>query len=330
MVELCVSSNATGNTCVGPSGQGGKCVSVDKCAAFLRSVGRQLMALEEEELLTSSQCANDDFTDLICCEGYRVTLPRYPLCGSSESHRLVLNTYTDANDYPWTALIQYDHGGLLEFLCSGTLITERYIVTAAHCVANLPGGTRVHRVRLGEWEINTNVECNQKQCADPPIDRQIEKITVHSEYSQRTRLHDIALVRFTRDVNFSDTVQPICLPTVDSVVGTKSLLTGWLRESGPLNGKKMYHPVNINGFAECAPMYDRNQITLQSTQLCVDMGASRGECMDHAEGTLMQGNGSVWYLAGVSSFGSKVCNSSIPVVYTNISAYVDWIRDNIY
>ncbi|KFB41615.1 AGAP013487-PA-like protein [Anopheles sinensis] len=249
----------------------------------------------------------------------------------TKSHRLVLNTYTDANDYPWTALIQYENHGELEFLCSGTLITERYIVTAAHCVANLPGDIKVHCVRLGVWEINTNVECNQKQCADPSVDQQIEKITLHSDYSRRNRLHDIALVRFTGDVNFSDAVQPICLPTVDSVVGTNSLLTGWLRGSGrSLDGKKMYHPVNINGFAECAAIYERNLITLQSTQLCVDMGANLGKCMDHTEGTLMQGNGSAWYLAGVSSFGAKVCNSDIPIVYTNISAYVDWIRDNIY
>ncbi|XP_058129705.1 CLIP domain-containing serine protease B4-like [Anopheles ziemanni] len=291
-----------------------------------------MVSLEEEDL-TNSHCANDSSTNLVCCVGFRGTLPQYPLCGSSEPHRLVLNTYTDADDYPWTALIQYENlRGELELMCSGTLITKRYIVTAAHCVSNLRGGIKVHRVRLGEWEINSNVDCNQKQCAGPPVDMQIEKITKHRDYNRRNHLHDIALVRFTSDVNFSDTVQPICLPTLDSVVGNKSLITGWLRDSaiGALDGKKMYHPVNINGFEECSPIYEQKSVTLQSTQLCVDMGASWSKCKDHAEGTLMQGNGSAWFLAGVASFGTIACSSDTPVVYTNISAYVDWIRDNIY
>lgn len=61
-------------------------------------------------------------------------LPRY--CGLSISDRLVGGKYAQLFEYPWIALLQYDHDGEIEHGCSGTLINNRYVLTAAQCLAN--------------------------------------------------------------------------------------------------------------------------------------------------------------------------------------------------
>ena len=37
----------------------------------------------------------------------------------------------------------------------------------------------------------------------------------------------------------------------------------------------------------------------------------------------------VMYLEGIVSFGSSSCSGSVPGIYTRVSKYIDWIRENI-
>lgn len=92
-------------------------------------------------------------------------------------------------------------------------------------------------VRLGEHTIsNEGKDCKETECADVPVDRNIEKITVHEDYdaNSKNQLNDIALVRMNRDVPSSHYIQPICLPTQESlnsrnIIGHRLTVAGWGR-----------------------------------------------------------------------------------------------------
>ncbi|XP_063985534.1 CLIP domain-containing serine protease B4-like isoform X2 [Diachasmimorpha longicaudata] len=61
------------------------------------------------------------------------------ICGPVTEEKIIGGDKTGVFDYPWMALIAYKvYNNYIEFRCGGTVINNRYILTAAHCVTQLP------------------------------------------------------------------------------------------------------------------------------------------------------------------------------------------------
>lgn len=72
--------------------------------------------------------------------------------GASPSKRVVGGTPAAAIDWPFAAAV-YDHGA---FICSGSVIAPRYVLTAGHC---LPGGfAQNYKVLAGTTDLTTGGE----------------------------------------------------------------------------------------------------------------------------------------------------------------------------
>lgn len=112
--------------------------------------------------------------------------------------------------------------------CGGVLVNKFYVITAGHCVKGvaLESAVTLKYARMGEYDITTDKDCLQEvngqlDCADAPVDYDIEKIIPHPLYNPNhpSKHHDIAILRLSQAVKYTDFIQPICLPTKEFNIG---------------------------------------------------------------------------------------------------------------
>uniref|UniRef100_A0A2M4BVE5 Putative serine protease n=2 Tax=Anopheles marajoara TaxID=58244 RepID=A0A2M4BVE5_9DIPT len=268
-----------------------------------------------------------------------LSLATPPACGQSPSDRIAGNSGIRMNEFPWTALIEYEKpSGEIEFLCGGALIHKRYVVTAAHCTTSIPSGWKLKRVRLGEWDLSRSPDCEEDVCAPAPIDVNVESTIAHPQFTKsgKTAINDIALIRLDRDVTFSEMVHPVCLPTTALARNASNEAglaynSGWGRTVAMLRSDtKQKFVMHIKNHSDCTAAYEPFGIELQATQLCVADSGNLDACRGDSGGPLVREIEGAWHLLGIASFGPKRCETNkVPDVYTKVLEYTNWIQDNI-
>ncbi|XP_050433760.1 phenoloxidase-activating enzyme-like isoform X2 [Adelges cooleyi] len=134
------------------------------------------------------------------------------LCGRTTivRDRAVGREIPSLDDWPWLAALGYKivskPNNPLRWLCTGSLIAENYVLTAAHC-AKTPGENKLSVVRLGDLNLDRNVSDGAS-----PQDVSIAKIIVHESFNIENYTNDIALLKLETPITFKDGIKPICLP----------------------------------------------------------------------------------------------------------------------
>uniref|UniRef100_A0AAG5CQ92 CLIP domain-containing serine protease n=1 Tax=Anopheles atroparvus TaxID=41427 RepID=A0AAG5CQ92_ANOAO len=338
-------------SCRTPDRRDGICTPLRQCASIQERYfeSDRWLTQDEVDFLKELQCKTKDVT-VCCADGVtttdrnltsaRGTLPdpKKFECGlDSLADRIVGGNDTAIDEFPWYALLQYQtKKGTLEFKCGGSLINARYVLTAAHCLAHkkvAEGGTLVG-VRLGEHNTATEQDCTSpetmEECADPPQNFGIEQQIVHPGYDKIYQYNDIALIRLDRDAEINNYVQPVCLPVEDftptapnakvTVVGFGH--TGRQRQSGVKQKAK----IPIFPRDECEKKWEKVQLTEQ--QLCAGGVLGVDSCSGDSGGPMLTQRLN-WVQEGVISFGNKCALEGWPGIYTRVSSYIDWIKDNI-
>ncbi|XP_070506758.1 serine protease grass-like [Chironomus tepperi] len=140
-------------------------------------------------------------------------------CGLQTSSRIAKGIKAALNEFPWAVLLGYNDG-LDEILwdCGGNLISEQYVLTAAHCIKR-----DLEVARLGEHTISTEKDCdNFGSCTDPVQEIKIEKSIKHPEYGKPETRHDIGIAKLAVPADTTKiNVRTICLPTIEAIEITK-------------------------------------------------------------------------------------------------------------
>ncbi|XP_062551220.1 ovochymase-2-like [Armigeres subalbatus] len=234
--------------------------------------------------------------------------PKY--CGVTKRERLADNT--TFFQWPWIAQV-VEKRNETDTFCSGSLINSRYVLTSATCALYKP-----YRVILGMHQCETSYN----RCQPPVQQYFIKSILVHQEFNRLALKNDIALIRLTRDVQFEDHIQPVCLP-----------VTPKLRQSR--------HPkYSVSVFSD-GRYHQNSTLSEQSRSECQKRNATldyRQLCM--ASGGFYKGNngaplGYVDYLGGprfiqfgIASYPASTDMNFGPTVFTKVAAYINWIVEN--
>ncbi|XP_012265988.2 uncharacterized protein LOC105691829 [Athalia rosae] len=279
------------------------------------------------------------------------SLLNHERCGVSNTDRIIGGRNASLGAYPWIARIGYasvdeDAGNAtakerhLEYKCGGTLINQFYVVTAAHCVINLPPKYRVAGIRLGEHNTETNPDCEGGYCGDPVQDVAPERVIVHKGYDNPRFSNDIALVRLSSPIRFNDLVGPICMIRGTllgkNYVGETAEVAGWgIYDIHSQKTSKILQTVKLPlvDLERCKRAF-RFRAQIGHEQLCGGGILGEDSCAGDSGGPVMKVEAldgpPRYYLIGVVSFGVMHCGeSTTPAVYTKMSEYASWILENI-
>jgi len=238
-------------------------------------------------------------------------------CGQKGSGRIVGGTQASVNEYPWQAALM---SGSQQF-CGGSLINDRYILTAAHCVDGITAAQLT--VRLAEHNLASSTETNL-------VTRSVSSIISHSQYNDNTMQNDIALLKLSSPVEVSSDVLPVCLPpSKPTYAGKTAIATGWGTTSSGGSQPNTLREVSVPVIsdAQCKATGYGNSDILPG-MLCAGTNG-KDSCQGDSGGPLIFKDGGGNYdQIGVVSFGYGCGASNYPGVYTRVNSYLDWITEN--
>uniref|UniRef100_A0A671SJ66 Granzyme B-like n=1 Tax=Sinocyclocheilus anshuiensis TaxID=1608454 RepID=A0A671SJ66_9TELE len=202
--------------------------------------------------------------------------------------------------------------------CCGFLISDQFVLTAAHCQKKNEILTAV----VGAHDLKNKNEGS--------VRIRVKSYHQHPDYSSDTRLNDIMLLRLEKKVKLSQNVEPISLMKnkKDIKSGTACSVAGWgkLQPKGSASDRLMEANVAIMKSTQCKNKWKGSEKYSVSKMMCVfGRGFTEFKLIyGDSGGPLVCGKTAV----GVTSFGDvNVCNSpEHPNVYTKISVYLKWIH----
>ncbi|XP_063059639.1 transmembrane protease serine 13b [Engraulis encrasicolus] len=264
------------------------------------------------KLTSSSSCPDQETVALECSN-----------CGRSQfSSRIVGGTQAQLGQWPWQVSLHRRTGS---HTCGGSLIAPDFVITAAHCFpssdAKLPGNWLVYMGMVSQYQWYL------------PAPYYVEKIILHKDYDSDSNDHDIALLKLTRSVAPSSTVQPVCLPSYNQIFpsGTKCWTTGFgTTYHGQTSGSRSLMQVDVDliSTADCNRYNVYGGQITNNMQCAGHLEGGKDSCQGDSGGPLVCEDDGRWFLTGITSWGEGCGQRNKPGVYANVNSLISWIYSN--
>merc|ERR1712198_827952 len=230
---------------------------------------------------------------------------------------------------PYQALVYPTVAGVGSFLCGGTIVNKRYIITAAHCT-EYKGATITNvKVAIGEHNTCDGVTNEGGKWISA------KRVINHPNYGNHD--NDIAVLELSQDIMFTANIKPACLPTsaTKDYSNLASTISGWGGTIGYAPGNRPQQP------QQCTLKESVVKVLSPTSQKCSSyLGTSTSTsklcawaegtdtCQGDSGGPLTVAENGKFVLIGVVSYGSG-CAHTTPGIYARVQGFLPWIKNLI-
>lgn len=250
--------------------------------------------------------------------------------------RIVGGSEASPGSHAWMASVRKQG----RHFCGGTIISEIWVLTAAHCVVD-------SNVKYFSTVVVGCHDLYQREKEEQSI--RIKSIITHPDFDRRKPInYDIALILLQKEIKFGPSVQPACLPALDEIFepGLVCTVYGWGRtsENGFLPSQLQEVELPIIRPEECRHVMSTLRGPFQcKTIICAGFPAGgKDACQGDSGGPFIcRRRHGTPVVVGVVSWGLGCARSwhnnlfklqdsrGSPGIFTNISALIPWISCHI-
>jgi len=243
-----------------------------------------------------------------------------------DKRRIIGGVSAKTDQYPWQVALMQGSNSQDSF-CGGTLLSSDTVLTAAHCVFS----SSVY-VGIPQGDVTLQSSRNIRS----------SQILIHPYYSSSgIPNYDFAIIKLSSPVEFSDSVQPICLPNPnESYDDTLAEVAGWGNtDANGYNFPESLQTVNVTTMTnkQCQEDLEKIQIDvpykITSNMICA-AALGKNTCNGDSGGPLitLSKDGSHYSQIGVVSWGvanetswGLSCSTTSPGVYSRVTDQLYWI-----
>lgn len=261
------------------------------------------------------------------------------------------NTTTEAQ-IPWQVAVVLDPlKPYQSYHCSGSLVADHWVVTAAHCIEPLEKQNSDYYILIGAQNLQS-IQLGQII--------KVKKAHIHEKYNNRIYDNDIALLELEGDVDFIkcdrncqtiDIMNPI-LEQQNALIVNMVQIAGWgvledcdntqSQTCKDYEGKSIRNPalypitlryttLKLANCLSSSSLYSAQQIT--QNMLCAESPMQESltdACYGDSGAGLTINNLEKPYLLGIASWGVGCARVGYPGVYTRVANYSDWINNYLH
>jgi len=250
------------------------------------------------------------------------------LCKTEET-KVSGGTAASDHEFPHMASIQYlsSSTALGVHFCGGTIISNKHILTAAHC--NI--GVALDKLQVVVGSSN-NVCTSSNSASTGCLIRKVVKFTSNPTYSSSSIKNDVAIIELDVPLPLDGTkitaaqIEGGSIPTNNMVY-----IAGWGRTTTAASVT-----VIQKALVPISPMTVCNAKNLGATvpqQICAGNGNGIDTCGGDSGGPLFRidtsSNVKVFVVAGIVSYGPAGCGGTNVGIYTNTTSYLSFISGQV-